>query len=79
MFNKEHKHVLDKIRELLEKVGRSEERAGQISHLRFQESNFIETTYISSWNKEYPEYLLAKDGFLLLVMSYDKAINFKVI
>ncbi len=69
-FRRRHDNVLRDIRELIEKVERSEERVGNISLLKFEEPNFIKSTSIDSRNKEYPEYLLTKDGFTLLVMGF---------
>jgi Rha family phage regulatory protein len=69
-FRRRHDNILRDIRELIEKVERSEERTGKISRLKSEPPNFIESTYIDSRNKEYPEYLLPKDGFTLLVMGF---------
>ena len=79
-FKKEQNHVLRDIRELAEKVERSEDRSGGISLLKFEKRDFIKFTYIDCRNMVYPEYLLTKDGFTFLVMGYDddNAIDFKL-
>ncbi len=80
MFGIRHDHVLRDIRELIERVDRSNERTGVFNLLKSEEINFIESTYRDSKNREYPEYLLTKDGFTLLVMGYDDddAMDFKL-
>ncbi len=80
MFDKNHQHVLRDIRELIEKVERSEERTGSLGQSKFGPTYFFQSTYIDRWNREKPEYLLTKDGFTLLVMGYDddKALKFKL-
>ncbi|MDD6699161.1 MAG: Rha family transcriptional regulator [Veillonellaceae bacterium] len=55
-FEKEHKHVLDSIRAIL---------AAENSAAKF----FHETTY-ENRGKQYPEYLMNRDGFALLVMGF---------
>ena len=66
IFNKNHKDVLRGIQNL----GCSEE---------FGRRNFAPTSYTDSWNREQSEYLLTKDGFVILVMGYtgEKAMSFK--
>lgn len=65
-FEKEHKHVLDAIRQIL---------AAEKSATNF----FAETTY-SNRGKEYPMYIMNRDGFSLLVMGFtgEKALKFKL-
>lgn len=65
-FNKEHRRVMQDIREL----GCSEE---------FGQHNFVQSSYINSQNKKQPMYIMTKDGFTLLVMGYtgEKAMQFK--
>lgn len=65
-FGKEHKRVLQDIREL-----DCSEEFGQL--------NFVPSSYYSVQNKELPMYLMTRDGFTLLVMGYtgDKAMKFK--
>ncbi len=80
VFDKEHFHVLRDIRELIEKVERSEERTGAFNQSNSGLINFIKSTYRDNRNREYPECLLTKDGFTLLVMGYDddNAMDFKL-
>ncbi len=71
VFDKEHRNVLRDIRELIERVERSEERTGSLDGLKSEPTYFYQSTYVDKWNREKPEYLLTKDGFTLLVMGYD--------
>ena len=66
-FEKEHKHVLDSIREIIK---------AENSALTF----FFETTYKAGTGKSYPEYLMNRDGFSLLVMGFTgkKALEWKL-
>lgn len=66
-FGKEHKSVLEAIRNLT-----AEKSAVK--------NMFYETTYINERGREYPEYLINRDGFSLLVMGFtgDKALEFKL-
>ena len=69
-FGKEHKHVLDSIRKLIE--GCAEISADPM---------FEETTYINEQNGQtYPMYLMNRDGFALLVMDFKgkRAMQFKL-
>ena len=69
-FGKEHKHVLDSIRKLIE--GCAEISADPM---------FEETTYINEQNGQtYPMYLMNRDGFTLLVMDFKgkRAMQFKL-
>jgi Rha family phage regulatory protein len=71
IFEKDHKHVLDSIRKITEpKSGLSE---------KFNFINFKEITYKDSTGRKLPEYLLTRDGFTLLAMSFTgkKAMQFK--
>ena len=65
-FEKEHKRVLQDIRNL----GCSEE---------FGQHNFVLSSYTSVQNKKQPMYCMTRDGFTLLVMGYtgEKAMKFK--
>ncbi len=65
-FGKKHKRVMQDIREM----GCS---------VLFRERNFILSSYLSRQNKELPMYVMTKDGFTLLVMSYtgEKAMKIK--
>lgn len=69
-FGKEHKHVLDSIRKLIE--GCAEISADPM---------FKETTYVNEQNGQvYPMFLMNRDGFSLLVMGFNgkKAMQFKL-
>ena len=69
-FGKEHKHVLDSIRKLIE--GCAEISADPM---------FEETTYVNEQNGQvYPMFLMNRDGFSLLVMGFNgkKAMQFKL-
>ena len=69
-FGKEHKHVLDSIRKLIE--GCAEISADPM---------FEETTYVNEQNGQaYPMYLMNRDGFTLLVMDFQgkRAMQFKL-
>ena len=65
-FGKEHRRVMQDIREL----GCSEE---------FRVHKFVQSSYINSQNKEMPMIIMTKDGFTLLAMGYtgDMAMKFK--
>ena len=67
MFGKEHKHVMESIRLLLE--------TDEIS-----QSNFRLSDYISDRGKSYPMYLIDRDGFTLLAMGFTgkEALKFKM-
>lgn len=66
VFHKTHDKVLRDIREL----GCSQE---------FRRTNFGESSYTNSQNKEMPMFVMNRDGFTLLVMGYTgkKAMQFK--
>ena len=69
-FGKEHKHVLDSIRKLVD--GCAEISADPM---------FEETTYVNEQNGQaYPMYLMNRDGFTLLVMDFKgkRAMQFKL-
>ena len=68
-FGKQHKHVIDSIRELL----RTAENSALLSY-------FIESTYMSVQNKELPMFLMNRDGFSLLVMRFTgaEALKFQI-
>lgn len=67
VFEKQHKHVMESIREL-------------IYGDEFGQSNFRPSSYINSQNKEQPEYLMTRDGFTLLAMGFtgSKAMQWKI-
>ena len=64
VFEKEHRRVLQDIREMNERVAH----------------NFVLKSYVSLNNKEMPMYEMSRDGFTFLVMGFtgDKADNFKL-
>lgn len=66
VFNKEHSKVLRDITNL--KCSKE-----------FREANFGLSSYVSEQNKEFPMYVMTKDGFTFLVMGYtgQKAAEFK--
>lgn len=69
-FGKEHKHVLEAVRELIK--GCAQKSADPL---------FDESTYIHPQNgQEYPMYIMNRDGFTLLAMGFtgDKALEFKL-
>lgn len=69
-FGKEHKHVLDAIRELIQ--GGAETSADPM---------FVETIYVNEQNRqEYPMFVMNRDGFTLLAMGFTgkKALKFKI-
>ena len=72
IFEKEHKHVLDSIRNILE--NRSAENSADLV------SMFIETTYTDKSNRQKPMFLMNRDGFSLLAMGFtgEKALKFKL-
>ena len=65
-FDKKHKHVLEDIRQIL---------AAEFSATKF----FFETSF-NNRGKQYPEYLMTRDGFSLLAMGFTgkKALEFKL-
>lgn len=70
VFGKEHKHVLESVRELIK--GCAENSADPM---------FAETTYINEQNgQEYPMFVMNRDGFTLLAMGFTgkKAMKFKL-
>jgi Rha family phage regulatory protein len=70
-FEKEHKHVLDAIRTLIKP------ESGLSRH--FTESSFRPSEYKDSTGRKLPEYLLTRDGFVMLAMGFNgkKALQFK--
>lgn len=72
VFEKRHDNVLRDIEDI------------RINLLKIEEikwsNNFIQSTYKDDKNRKYPEYLLTKDGFTLLVMGYsgERALKFKI-
>lgn len=68
-FGKEHRHVLEAIRELI----RTAENSALLNW-------FEESAYVSAQNKELPMFIMNQDGFTLLVMGFSgkKALGFKM-
>ena len=66
-FEKEHKDVLETIRNL-------------IAENSAVKNTIIESEYVNSRGRKYPEYLLTRDGFSLLVMGFTgkKALKWKL-
>ena len=69
VFEKEHRNVIRDIRTLLETNPDKE----------FGLLNFEQSSYRNEQNKEQPEYLLTRDGTMLLIMGYtgEKALALK--
>lgn len=70
-FEKQHKHVLDAIENIKETI-----KAENLALIKW----FCKTTYKAGTGKNYPEYLMNKDGFSLLAMGFtgEKAIQWKI-
>lgn len=66
VFEKEHRRVLQDIREL------------QCSE-EFREHNFVQSDYLNEQKRKQPMYQVTRDGFTLLAMGYtgEKAMKFK--
>ena len=69
VFEKRHSDVLRDIRSVLDNLPDKD----------FRERNFALSSYVTEQNKENPEYLLTRDGTMLLVMGYNgvKALELK--
>lgn len=69
VFNKSHNHVLRDIEDIINKIGKP----------NLDSQMFYKTTY-ENRGKQYPMYVMTRDGFTLLVMGYNgkKAIEFKL-
>ena len=67
VFEKEHRRVLQDVRSIAEN--------DPVWGLH----NFVQSAYTNEQNKSQPEYLITRDGFILLVMGYtgEKAMRFK--
>lgn len=82
-FEKDHRNVLQSIRELIVGMLKSQHtyeqgisKAGDITH-----KYFIRSDYVNEQNgQHYPEYLCTRDGFSLLAMSFtgQKALEWKL-
>lgn len=66
VFEKEHRRVLQDIRDL------------ECSE-HFRQHNFVQSSYVNSQNKEMPLFFMSKKGFTLLAMGYTgkEAMKFK--
>lgn len=89
MFEKQHKHVLRDIRNLIEEMNPimdHKTHSPKMDHEITEKGNFhlskyfVESTYVSSRGREEVEYLLTRDGFTLLAMGFrgPKALRFKM-
>ena len=69
VFEKRHSDVLRDIRNVLD----------SLPDKKFGERNFALSSYVTEQNKENPEYLLTRDGTMLLIMGYtgEKALSLK--
>lgn len=69
VFNKSHNHVLRDIEDIINKIGKP----------NLDSQMFYKTTY-ENRGKQYPMYIMTRDGFTLLVMGYNgkQAIDFKL-
>lgn len=74
VFNKEHKDVLETIRNALQTLDDTDEDTAEFSAMNFQESSY------KVRGRKFPEYLLTRDGFTLVTMGYGgkRAMKFKV-
>jgi len=68
-FGKNHQHVLEAIRKLIEQTS-----------VEISTDLFIESTYLDSYGRVQKNYLLTRDGFSLLVMGFtgQKALEWKI-
>lgn len=81
IFDKQHKHVLRDIRNLIGELGSTLIHETHSPSLDCEISNyFIESSYVSDRGREEVQYLLTKDGFTLLAMGFRgaKALRFKL-
>lgn len=69
-FNKQHKHVLEKVLDLSTQINSAEKSA----------QYFTLSSYTDSTGKDNKEYLLTRDGFSLLVMGFtgQRALEWKL-
>ena len=65
IFEKDHRHVLEAIRNLID------EESGYSSI--FRRSNFRQSCYVNAQNKKQPCYVMTRDGFTALVMGFTGA------
>lgn len=71
-FGKEHRHVLRNVYHILQE--------GKDSDDTFNETNFVASTFRDTKGREYPEFLMTRDGFSLLSMGFTgkEARNWKI-
>jgi anti-repressor protein len=65
-FGKDHKNVLRDVKELLLSIGAEKD-------VLKSEPIFIESTYPDGYSRPQPEYLMTRDGFILLAMGFTGA------
>ena len=75
-FEKDHKHVLEAIENLIEQMASNQESRKLGSVEMFQKSSYK----VEGQMRSYPMYLMNKDGFSLLAMGFTgaKALQFKL-
>lgn len=70
-FNKEHKHVLEKIDTKRKELNKSVENSADIKNLKvFFLDNFLEDCYIDDKGREQRQILLTRDGFSFITMGF---------
>lgn len=70
-FNKQHKHVLEVIRNTIADIGDIESRGLNLGReLLIDQPKFQEVSLKDGRGKKQPAYLLNRDAFMLLVMSF---------
>jgi Rha family phage regulatory protein len=80
-FGKLHKNVIRDIRNLAQTVKKVQEEEAEIDGLKSEPIKyFIESTYLDERNREKVEYMMTRDGFLLLVMGWGdkKSVGIKM-
>lgn len=70
-FEKEHKHVLEKIDSKRRELNKSVENSADINNLKiFFLDNFLEDFYIDGKGRQQRQVLLTKDGFSFITMGF---------
>jgi Rha family phage regulatory protein len=69
-FGKKHKHVLDKIENILEIAESNQPNFRLIEIQKFNQQNFKKSSYKDDKGRTYPMYLMTVKGFTRLVMSF---------
>ena len=80
-FGKRHTHVIRDIRNLAETVRKVQEEEEELNQPKSGPIKyFIKSTYLDSRNREKVEYMMTRDGFLLLVMGWGdkKSVGIKM-